>query len=86
MGNNFSITLHLKGRYKLLLNLYFLKRLIKEHGWYLQVSGDEWQHHYAAAIMSLLRQLRPGKGAYKEMPFHKLFYFHTAMGRSRRKF
>lgn len=48
-GNDFSITLHLKGRYKTLFEEPLIKNvsLLKHHGWYLQVSGNEWQHHYA---------------------------------------
>ncbi|HRN57846.1 MAG TPA: hypothetical protein PLL71_15410, partial [Agriterribacter sp.] len=50
-GNDFSITLHLKGRYKALFGeaLYENAALLKQHGWCMQVSGDEWQHHYAPA-------------------------------------
>ena len=48
-GNDFSITLHLKGRYKKLFEEPLIKNapLLKNRGWHLQVSGNEWQHHYA---------------------------------------
>ena len=48
-GNDFSITLHLKGRYKTLFEKPLIKNvpLLKHRGWHLQTSGNEWQHHYA---------------------------------------
>ncbi|HRP57516.1 hypothetical protein [Agriterribacter sp.] len=49
-GNDFSITLHLKGRYKTLFEEPLIKNLplLKHRGWHLQISGNEWQHHYTA--------------------------------------
>lgn len=79
-GNDFSITLHLKGQYKMLFEhvLFENAALLKEHGWYMQVSGDEWQHHYAAATHEPVAGIAANDlhALIKGMPFMKLvFYF-----------
>lgn len=58
-GNNMSITLHLKGRYKEMLSESVISELaqLKSEGWQLQVSGNEWQHHYAEHTHVLLTKI-----------------------------
>ncbi|HRN56237.1 MAG TPA: hypothetical protein PLL71_07285, partial [Agriterribacter sp.] len=50
----------------------------KQHGWHMQVSGDEWQHHYAPATHAPIAGIVPHDlhAIVKDMPFMKLaFYF-----------
>lgn len=47
-GNHFSITVHARGKFKHNIAQAFLtanESMLQEPGWYIQVSGDEWQHH-----------------------------------------
>lgn len=79
-GNDFSITLHLKGRYKVFFERTLFENavLLKQHGWYMQVAGDEWQHHYAAATHQPLAGIAANNrhALIEDMPFIKLvFYF-----------
>ncbi|HRQ49318.1 MAG TPA: hypothetical protein PLR74_02205 [Agriterribacter sp.] len=79
-GNDFSITLHLKGRYKALFGeaLYENAALLKQHGWCMQVSGDEWQHHYTPATHTPVAGIAAHDlhAVMKDLPFTKLaFYF-----------
>lgn len=79
-GKDFSITLHLKGRYKVFFERTLFENavLLKQHGWYMQIAGDEWQHHYAAATHQPLAGIAANNwhALIKDMPFIKLvFYF-----------
>lgn len=48
-GNFFSITLHLKGRYKIMFEEQIRKKLpvLQQDNYFICVNEDEWQHHYA---------------------------------------
>lgn len=48
-GHDLSITLHLKGVYQQAFGAAVAARLnhLLPHEWWLQHSGDEWQHHYS---------------------------------------
>lgn len=47
-GNDMSITLHLKGKYKEMFYAAMISEIIRPgyDDWYLQAQGDEWQHHH----------------------------------------
>lgn len=79
-GNDFSITLHLKGQYKVLFEcaLFENAALLRQHGWYMQVAGDEWQHHYGDTTHEPVAGIAANglHALIKSMPFMKLvFYF-----------
>lgn len=80
-GNDFSITLHLKGQYKLLFErvLFENTALLGQHGWYMQVSGDEWQHHYADATHQPVAGIAANglHALRKDMPFMKLVCYFS---------
>lgn len=48
-GNFFSITLHIKGRYKIMFEEQIRKKLavLQQDNYFICVNEDEWQHHYA---------------------------------------
>ena len=58
-GHFFSLTLQLKGRYyeqyrgSLMENL----SLLRQHGFYLCIAADEWQHHFEESNYTSLHQL-----------------------------
>lgn len=72
-GHHISITLHLKGAYTLLLP----SANTLQTGWYLQVAGDEWQHHYDHTTHRLLNSMRRDqfKTICDTLPFVKIAYF-----------
>ena len=47
-GNFFSITLHLKGRFREMASDTMLRQysFLSTHGYSLAISEDEWQHHF----------------------------------------
>ena len=59
-GNELSITLHLKGKFKPADPAMFFKLNENAHlNWYLQLSDDEWLHHKTAASHKRIIDLTP---------------------------
>lgn len=58
-GHYFSVTLHLKGRYKRQYRSIMLNNLslFAQHDFYISVSEDEWRHEFAEDNYTLLSQL-----------------------------
>ena len=48
-GNFFSMTLHVRGRYKIMFEEQIRKNLavLKQDNYFICVNEDEWEHHYA---------------------------------------
>lgn len=58
-GHFFSITLHLKGKYKQQYEAVLKENLplLQQHEFYICIAGDEWQHHFREDNYIPLHQL-----------------------------
>jgi len=78
-GNHFSIALHLKGSFKWQLEDSIIEddRFSEGEKWYIQVSGDEWQHHPTGDSHGLLADFRRKKEKrnIKKSGFVKICYY-----------
>lgn len=78
-GNDFSLTLHLKGKYKTLFGGMLIKNLekLKQPGWYVQVSDNEWQHHHSSDTHRAIAGMdqNDAKTIFEEKPFIKIAYY-----------
>lgn len=78
-GNHFSITLHLKGSFKLQLEDKITEGdwFPDREKWHIQLWGDEWQHHPTADSHRLLADFRikEEKENIKKSGFLKISYY-----------
>ena len=78
-GNHFSITLHLKGSFKLQLEDKIIEgnRFPEREKWHIQLCGDEWQHHPTADSHRLLADFRSKeeKENIRKSGFLKISYY-----------
>lgn len=58
-GHFFSITLHLKGAYQQQYRAVLMENilLLEQHGFYICIANDEWQHHFKEDNYIPLHQL-----------------------------
>ncbi len=58
-GHFFSITLHLKGMYQQQYRAVLMENipLLEQHGFYICIANDEWQHHFKEDNYTPLHQL-----------------------------